>query len=209
MEASSYPPSVSLSPEGLVSLLRNGYELRLCNRKELKASSQMFRLLYPVVPVLGATLGRDFNFRIGRSWVPRAEEAGSLRVKIELHSDLTCDFEASPGVLLQIPEVFTFIQHFVSSEEWSSQCRALFSEFQGTGLADGFSKLCRSPLLATGKGLHLAACFRVISLIDERVLRPARHALLDCRDFSKEGLRRFCLANGGTAKEMRQSKQER
>lgn len=209
MEQSSYPPSVSLSPEGLVSLLRNGYELRLCNRKALKASSQSFRLLYPVVPVMGATLGRDFNFRIGRSWIPRAEEAGSLRVKIELHSDLTCDFEATPGALLQIPEVFTFIQHFVCSEDWSSQCRALLSEFQDIGFADGFSKLCRSPLLSTGKGLHLAACFRVFSLIDDSVLRPARHALLDCRDFSREGLRRFCLANGGTAKEMKQNKEEK
>lgn len=199
---------VHVSPDAILKLIRDGYEFRLCNRRALKAAAQPLRLLYPVVPVLGATLSQDFNFRpsVG-GWLARAEEAGSLRVKLEVGGDLFCDFEFSPGVLVQIPEVFSFIQDFTDFETFKSSCLRMLGEFRENGMADATSKINRSPLLLTGRGLHLFACLRLFAFVDSRVLRPARHAFLDCRDFSKEGLRQFCLGNGD-ARRMAQEREE-
>lgn len=188
-------PEMTLSPQSLSYFIRNGYELKLYNKKMMKATAVRCRVLIPVIPVLGKTMREDFGCFSSNNedWREHAEEAGCVKFDVSITGDLLCEFKSIPGILLRVPEVSAYISSTYNQTAFYKKGKELLMQFSKEGLADEFSKLFRSPLEMSGRNLHVGCVLRVIKLMDDEVLGYVRRAFLDCDDLSKKGICDFCV----------------
>ena len=196
IEFNDNPPEITLTPQSLSYFMRNGYELKLVNKKFIRATATQSRILIPIIPVSGVTLRKDYNFERDGEWYKHAEEAGCIKFDFSVGCDLLCEFRATSGCLLQIPEVYAFVMSFCDMDAFYLKCRERLREFSSEGLANEFSKLTRNPTNISGRNVHVGAMLRVIDLIEHDTLRDARRAFLECADLSKDGIRQFCIDSG-------------
>ena len=201
------PPEMTLTPQSLAHFIRNGYELKLYNKKAIKATAMQNRILIPMIPVCGKTLRKDYEFWTDDNWRGNAEEAGCLKFTVEVGSNLQCEFYATCGVLLTMPEVKAFILSFCDTDAFYEKSKEILFQFCHEGLADDFTRIRRNPLEISGRNIHVGAILRIIDMIEHETLIGARRAFLDLEDFSKEGIRQFCLKSGRCLNINRQSEE--